>query len=390
MQHRVLPTTFPGKIHPSPAVPRSRLLLLFLIFYFICCGLGYPILNRIDWRQAPGGLEDVLTYADLVTTTPTPDLNQHMQFRVLVPYLARPIYRIAKNLIGTWDPIMFALLAVNSFFVALTVTVLLMVVYRELGNYAVALGAALIYLLNFAVPNLRLAGLVDAGEGFFLMVLVWSLLREDYWALPIWAVIGATAKESFVLFLVVFTLSWWLCSRKGLRNPSIAAVWMVTFVAGRAGFPDGAPMGNYPRLSLALALRHGSSPELCLCGPFSLIVPGPQPLVHILLAPASIALQVEAVSAQLAPFHRRHCRCRLRRRCLLWRWSGNHRPGFVQHCGTTSLCLGRARAFHPRIICHPLHYPTKSKGAPGLAFETWDPCNRAFGCRKKDATAGQA
>ena len=91
-----------------------------------------------------------------------------------------------------------------------------------------ALGSALIYLLNFAVPNLRLAGLIDAGEAFFLMVLVWSLLREEYWTLPIWAVIGATAKESFVVFLVVFTLSWWLCSRKALRSPAIAAVWMVT------------------------------------------------------------------------------------------------------------------------------------------------------------------
>jgi hypothetical protein len=221
-------TTLPDAIHPPAAVPRSRLLLLFLIFFFICCGLGYPILNRIDWRQAPGGLEDVLAYASLVTTPPTPDLNQHMQFRILLPYLARPIYRMAKNHIGTWDPIMFALLVVNSFFVALTVTVLLIVVYRQLGNYAVALGAALIYLLNFAVPNLRLAGLVDAGEAFFLMVLVWSLMREDYWMLPLWALIGATAKESFVPFLMVFTLAWWLCSRKALCSPSIAAVWMVT------------------------------------------------------------------------------------------------------------------------------------------------------------------
>jgi hypothetical protein len=228
MQRRARETSFQSTIHPAAAVPRSRLLLLFLLFFFICCGLGYPILNRIDWRQAPGGLEDVLTYAGLVTTPPTPDLNQHMQFRVLTPYLARPIYRMAKNHIGTWDPIMFALLAVNSIFVALTVTVLLMVVHGELGNYAVALGSALIYLLNFAVPNLRLAGLVDAGEGFFLMALVWSLLREDYWALPIWAVIGAGAKESFVVFLMVFTLSWWLCSRRALRSPSIAAVWMVT------------------------------------------------------------------------------------------------------------------------------------------------------------------
>jgi hypothetical protein len=169
-------------------------LLLLLIFFFICCGLGYPTLNRVDWRQAPGGLSDVLTYADLVTARPTPDLNQHMQFRILVPYLARPIYRMAKNHIGTWDPIMFGLLMVNSFFVALTVTLLVIVVHRQLGNYPVALGSAFIYLLNFAVPNLRLAGLIDAGEAFFLMALVWSLFKEDYWMLPLWAVIGATAK----------------------------------------------------------------------------------------------------------------------------------------------------------------------------------------------------
>jgi hypothetical protein len=128
MQHGVAQRTLPDAIHPPPAtIPRSRLLLLSLLFFFICLGLGYPILNRIDWRQAPGGLEDVLTYANLVTSPPTPDLNYHTQFRVLVPYLARPIYRIAKNHIGTWDPIMFGLLVVNSFFVALTVTVLLIV-----------------------------------------------------------------------------------------------------------------------------------------------------------------------------------------------------------------------------------------------------------------------
>src|SRR5271154_3815929 len=140
MQHGVAQRILPDAIPPPATIPRSRLVLLFLLFFFICCGLGYPNLNRIDWRQAPGGLEDVLTYADLVTTPPTPELNQHMQFRVLIPYLARPIYRIAKNHIGTWDPIMFALLAVNSIFVALTVTVLLVVVHGVLGNYAVALG----------------------------------------------------------------------------------------------------------------------------------------------------------------------------------------------------------------------------------------------------------
>jgi hypothetical protein len=233
MQRSGVQTVAPGTIDPSSRVPRSRLLLLFPFFFFICWGLGYPMLNRIDWRQAPGGLNDVVTYASLVTSSPTPDLDQHMQFRVLVPYLARPIYRVARNHIGTWDPIMFGLLVANSFFVALTVTLLLIVVHRQLGNYAVALGSALIYLLNFAVPNLRLAGMIDAGEAFFLMAVVWSLCRQDYWMLPLWAAIGASAKESFVPFLMVFSLSWWLCSRRELRRPSTAAVWMAaSWIAG--------------------------------------------------------------------------------------------------------------------------------------------------------------
>lgn len=208
-------------------VPRSRLLLLLALFFFICCGLGYPSLNRVDWRKAPGGLEDVLTYAALVAAPPVADPDNHTQFRVLVPYLAKPIYRVAQNRIGTWDPIMFALLVVNAFFVAFTAVVLVIVINRQLGSYTIALGSALIYLLNFAVPNLRLVGMIDAGEAFFLMLLVWSLSEERYWTLPIWGIIGATAKESFVPFLIVFTLTWWLCSRKSLRKPKRAAAWMI-------------------------------------------------------------------------------------------------------------------------------------------------------------------
>src|SRR5260370_35410620 len=93
-------------------IARSRLVLLFTLFFFICCGLGYPSLNRIDWRKAPGGLDDVYTYANMVVATPTADLDTHMQYRVLGPYLARPLYRISKAPIGTWDPVMFGLLVV--------------------------------------------------------------------------------------------------------------------------------------------------------------------------------------------------------------------------------------------------------------------------------------
>jgi hypothetical protein len=34
------------------AIPRGRLWLMFALFFSICCGLGYPSLNRVDWRQA--------------------------------------------------------------------------------------------------------------------------------------------------------------------------------------------------------------------------------------------------------------------------------------------------------------------------------------------------
>jgi len=37
------------------------------------------------------------------------------------------------------------------------------------GSFQIALVAALLYLLNFAVSNLMLAGMVDSGEAFFLI-----------------------------------------------------------------------------------------------------------------------------------------------------------------------------------------------------------------------------
>jgi hypothetical protein len=235
MPHAVEEATAGATLQPVAAIPRARRWLLFALFFAICCGLGYPSLNRVDWRQAPGGLDDVVTYANLVTSPPTPDPSEHMQFRILVPYLARPIYRVARGHIGTWDPIMFGLLVVDSFFTAFTAILLVTVVNRQLGSYPVALGAALLFLLNFAVPNLRLAGFVDAGEAFFLMLLVWALFDERFWILPIAGILGATAKESFVPFLIAFTLAWWLASRKSLHHPQPAAAWIgVSWLAALA------------------------------------------------------------------------------------------------------------------------------------------------------------
>ncbi|HEX3571493.1 MAG TPA: hypothetical protein VHU44_11785 [Acidobacteriaceae bacterium] len=213
------------KVQPDSISPR-RIALLFALFFAICLGLGYPILNRIDWRRAPGGLTDLQQYAKLVTAPPVPDLDQHTQFRVLIPYVARPFYHLALNRFGSWDPVMFGLLVSNSLFVAGTVTLLLLIALHCTGSYPVALGSALLYLLNFIVPNARLIGFIDSGEAFFLMLVLWSLTRQHYYLLPFCALLGTTAKETFVIFLLVFTAVWWLVSRKKQPQPRTAPIWI--------------------------------------------------------------------------------------------------------------------------------------------------------------------
>src|SRR5437879_3587251 len=192
-------------------IATARLALLFCVFFLIACGLGYPVLNRFDPRQTPG-LSDVKIYASLVTGTASPDAG-HARFRVLVPWLARPFYWLAQGRFATWDPVMFGLLVADSLFVAGTAVLIVILGNRQLGSSAVGPVGALLYLVNFAVPNLRLVGLVDAGEGFFLLALLWSLLEFELWALPVIAVLGALTKESFIPFSMVLTSAWWFSIR---------------------------------------------------------------------------------------------------------------------------------------------------------------------------------
>ena len=222
-------------------IASARAALLFCIFFLIACGLGYPVLNRFDPRQTPG-LSDVKTYASLVTGTASPDAEdmRFRRFRVLVPWLAKPFYLLARGRVATWDPVMFGLLVADSLFVAGTAVLIVVVGNRKLGSSTVGLVGALLYLVNFAVPNLRLVGLVDAGEGFFLLALLWSLSEFELWALPVIAVLGALTKESFVPFSIVLTSAWWFSTwpdrnpdrnddRKRARNRFLPdAAWILT------------------------------------------------------------------------------------------------------------------------------------------------------------------
>ena len=202
---------------------------LWSFFFAICLGLGYPTLNRYD----PGiQNSDASEYAKMVRSEE--GIADQFRHRVLIPYLARPIFRAATGRVGSWNAAYFALLLVNSSFVSGTAFLLFMVVSRITGTPNIALLSSAIYLLNFAVPNLLLAGLVDSGEAFFLMALVWALSAEYFFLLPIAALFGSLAKETFLPFSLVFIATWMLIDRQK-KPPANQAMWLAaTGLAGVA------------------------------------------------------------------------------------------------------------------------------------------------------------
>jgi len=203
----------------------ARLTILFCLFLLMSLGLGYPILNRFDPRQT-SGLSDVQSYAALVTGGDFVG-PEHLRFRVLLPWMAKPIYRLAEGRVGSWNPVMVGLLVTDSFFVAAT-ALLIVVLGCQLVDYPASLVASLLYLLNFAVPNLRLAGLVDAGDGFFWLALLWSLSQRKFRLLPFIAGLGALTKEVFVPLSIVFTAAWWCMAHKKLDSHMPSALWITS------------------------------------------------------------------------------------------------------------------------------------------------------------------
>lgn len=219
----------------SPVTPQ-RTALLWLLFFLICLGLGYPPLNRYD----PGkidGTSDVAEYHDIVVGRQPPRASEasgalarlaesENYYRVLVPYVAKPFYWLARGHLGTWDAALFGLLIANAIFTATTACLLVTIGYRLTLDSATALLGATLYLLNFCVANLNLVGLIDSAEGCFVMVIVWSLLSGRWFLLPLWGVLGTLAKETFVPLSAMFAFGWWIAEvrRDRLRLPRL--VWI--------------------------------------------------------------------------------------------------------------------------------------------------------------------
>ncbi len=198
--------------------------LVWALFYGICLSLGYPSLNRYD--PAKKGLADVEHYTTLVEEGISGIGNHVWRYRVIVPYMAKPIYWLVKDNVGTWNPVYFALLIVNSLFVASSALVLLLIVSQLTANRGVGLVCGLLFLGHFNISNFYLSGLVDSSEVFLMIVLAWSLLNNLWAPLPLIGFLGGLAKETFVPLSGAFAAGWYLSAgqREGFRFHPLAMV----------------------------------------------------------------------------------------------------------------------------------------------------------------------
>lgn len=200
---------------------------LWLVFFSISFGLGYPTLNRYDPRNVEG-LSDSNAYYALVVGARTPELENRAH-RVLVPYVARSFYLLVRGRLGSWNPVSFSLLVSNSIFTATVAFILLLLGEEMIGNYSIALVGVLLFLLNYAVANLLLAGYVDSAQVCVLMAMTWALVRKRWWLLPILGLVGAMAKETSVPLAVAFALGWWVAdsyARRGFYRAPL--LWIAT------------------------------------------------------------------------------------------------------------------------------------------------------------------
>ncbi|WP_109488147.1 hypothetical protein [Occallatibacter savannae] len=202
---------------------------LWFLFFLIAMGLGYATLNRYDPRDVPG-LYDAKAYCAMVMNQSLQEDQRDLGHRILVPYLARPVYWLAKGRLHSWNPAFFALLTVNAFFTAWT-ALLIVLVGRSVAGQRIGLIGALLFLVNFATVNLNLAGYVDSAVTCMLMAMAWAMLSNRWWVLPFAATLGATAKETFVPMAIIMAFTWWLLDRGTLKLIWITAMALASVSA---------------------------------------------------------------------------------------------------------------------------------------------------------------
>ena len=214
---------------PSIVLSTRTATLIWALFFLICFGLGYPTLSRYDPSKTPGSA-DAEAYCNIVAGVKVPPAD--ISHRIFVPWVAKPFYWLARGRVGGWNPVLFGMLVANAIFTAGTAAAIVLIGLQCSLSYATSLVAAMLFLFNFAVPNMILAAYVDSGEVFFLTMITWSLLSGRWFLLPVWAIPGSLSKETFAPFAVAFSIIWWINDRPLRPSRWIWILGLAAFALG--------------------------------------------------------------------------------------------------------------------------------------------------------------
>src|SRR5713101_4962388 len=119
---------------PDTTLTFRNAVLLWLLFFVVCCGLGYPTLSRYDPAHT-GGLTDSVVYQQMVVGPPAPRSRVEVfGGRVLVPYTARLFYSLVGSHLNTWNPVALSILLSASLFCATTALLLVILGQYVVGN----------------------------------------------------------------------------------------------------------------------------------------------------------------------------------------------------------------------------------------------------------------
>lgn len=191
-----------------------RFAAFFVLFTAMCWGFGYHTLFE-DIGARTLARNDAPNYYAMAQfsyeNVPAP-----FRSRVLTPTLAGLIRSVLPEKMGAWDVTALSLLIVNALFMAGCGLILMQIARRLIDDPFVEAVAPLALLSSFGCVNFFTAGLVDAGEAFFLAAAIYAILRGAWFALPLLVAVGVLEKQTVAPFALVFAACWcWFASRRG-------------------------------------------------------------------------------------------------------------------------------------------------------------------------------
>lgn len=206
--------------------PKFEYSVAFLLFFFICIGLGYPVLNRFSVTSL-GALSDSQLYFSIVKNGLESVVYDPYgrSTRVLVPMISHYVYLLMPSSLGSWDVAAFSMLIVSSVFCSLTGLIIFQLGKTISTSVMVGIIASLFYFLNFSISNFYLVGLVDSAHSFSFAILGYILFHNKWAWLPVISFFSTLAKEVFLPLGSVFVVSWFLYDSFQTKKIDIFKLW---------------------------------------------------------------------------------------------------------------------------------------------------------------------